>query len=199
MFDRHRFFCTATGFEVNVTHAHKFCSDGIHHAEFRFVGRHRHRIADVFDRRALATVNELVCRRDCFHVECTHESTTAHLFVNEVVRIATAHERHEKHGIKARDDLRSATREKDYRQVDCGLKGCDLLREREIAEVRTADQEQVRTIFCSHRASLDKGGLVRSIRIQEHRKKCAALFDISIQTEFSLTRFHNNSFSHIMR
>jgi hypothetical protein len=78
--------------------------------------------------------------------------------------------------------------------LDSGFEGSDLFREREIAEIRTSDQKQVRAVFSRHRACLDKGGLVRSIRIQEHRKKCAALFDISIQTEFSLTRFHNNSF-----
>ena len=199
MLDRHRFFGSAASLEINITHTHEFCGNGVHHAELRLVCRDWHRIADVFDRRALAAVDELVRRRDRFHVEGAHESATAHLFVDEVVRIATAHERHEEHGVKARNDLRCSTREKNHRQIDRSLEGRDLLREREIAEVGTTDQEQVRTVFRSHRAGLDKGGLVRSIRIQKHSKQCPTLLDFCIQTEFSLTRFHNKSFLRTMR
>ena len=130
-------------------------------------------------------------RRDGFHVECTHERATAHLFIDEVVRVAAAHEGHEEHRVETGNHLRGATREKNHGQVHVGLEGSHLLGEREVTEVRTAHQEEVGTVLRGHRTRLRECGLVRSIGIEQHRKKGTALFDFSIQAEFGLTWFHN--------
>ena len=194
MLDRHRFFGAAPRLEINVTHAHEFRGDGVHHAEFRLVRRHGHRAADVLDRSTLAAVDKLVRRRNRFHVERTHQGAATDLFVDEVIRIATAHERHEKHRVKTGHDLGGAPRKKDHRQIDSRLESRHLLRKREISKIRATHQEKVRTVFRSQGTGLHECSLVRSIGIQEHRKKCTAFFNFSIQAEFSLSWFHKKSF-----
>ena len=194
VFHRHGFFGTAARFQVHVAHAHKFSRNGIHHTKLGFVGRYRHRAADVFDRGTLAAIDQLVRRRNRFHVERAHERTATHLFINQVVRIATAHEGHEKHRVKAWHHLGGATREQHHGQVHIGLEGSHLLGQRKVTQVRTAHQQKVGTIFGGHRARLHKSGFVRRIGVQQHGKKRTAFFDFSIQTKFGLTRFHTIPF-----
>ena len=150
----------AASFQVHVAHAHEFGGNGVHHAELGLVRRHGHGSADVFHRRALAAVDELVSRRDGFHVERTHERATAHLLVNQVVRVATAHESHEEHRVETGNHLRSSTREKNHGQIDRRLECRHLLGERKVPEVRATNEQKVGAVFGRHGASLHESGFV---------------------------------------